>query len=156
MSSIPFYKYSYELWNNCYKILSDETKVLANPSDLCFFVDGYLFLIQEPDTMANLIIQSISQPLHKVSPIKHIYKLCIILANLGVEYLHFSGKDNRYELLYNRLFKSLLHNGTPDILRVYQEDNLTGYVVHLTPFVIEYCSSAIDDIVYCDVDYIHL
>ena len=154
MALVPFYKYPAEFWNSCYDILNEETKVLANPSDLCFLVDGYLFLIQDPATKANLILQSISKCLHPVSPIKHIYKLCLTLANHGIEYLHFSGKDSRYEVLYTRLFKDLLHDGTPDILRVYKEDSLTGYVVHLTPFVVEYCTSAIKDIPYYDVEYL--
>lgn len=126
-------------WDSCTGLFTSETMCSSEEGDLCYLVDGILFLVKDPAGIANLVIQRIAPSVHPIFPTKHIYELCIILYNLGYEYLTFNGYESRYETLYKRLFHSLLQDRTPHILR-YDADipNHTSYVLHLTPFVIEY------------------
>lgn len=151
--SIPFYRYPPTFWNSLYDILTEETKATAQPEDLCFLCDGYLFLIQDPYHKANLICQSITQHLHPTPIIKHICKLVIELSNLSLDYLYFSGKGNRYNTLYNRLYKTLFNCNIPHILKVSSTNEYESYVLHITPFVIEYCNTVISSIDYINTTF---
>lgn len=145
---IPFCRYPASFWNNCSPLLTSETQHVAADGDICFLCDGVLFLVTDPSGIANLVVQRIAPSIHTVPVIKHIYKVVQTMHSLGIEYFQFNGAGDRYRVLYLRLFKSLLDNGTPCIIETDPFPGHSNYVLHITDHVLRYIDSQISSIDY--------
>lgn len=119
-----------ELWNSYNNLFSTETKTVAVKKDLFFFCDGYLFLLQDPEKRANLVVQRIGKASYPI--VKHIFFLLGVLKNIGIEFIQFNGKKARYVHFVATLQKICRQaNAELALLECGEDNGYTYYVLNI-------------------------